>query len=163
MTTSSIRQIRSPRFNLLLLTLLGGLALAVGAAVWLLASGFPGGRAEAKGPSAAAQAAFEEKTGVRLVRVAVTGNGGILDLRYRVIDPDKAPVVHDPSKRPAIVDQKTGQVVGSPLMGMWMHAARLKPGVVYYQLLVNHKGLVEAGERVSVRLGGVSLRDVLVR
>ena len=159
-----IRRTRAPRANILLrVALLGSLALAAaGVAVWLLASGSSSGAVERQGPSAAAIGAFEEKTGVQLVRVALTGGSGIIDLRYRVIDPDKGLVVHDPDKRPAIVDEATGGVIGDPFMGMWMHSKSIKPGVVYYQLFVNRQRLIEPGGRVSVRLGGVVLRDVLV-
>ena len=38
-------------------------------------------------PSVSA-AGLAERSGVRLVRVAVTGGGGLLDLRYQVVDPD---------------------------------------------------------------------------
>lgn len=142
---------------------LAGLAVAAGVAAWLLAADLRSGSSSTQaGPPAAAVAAFEQRTGVQVVRVAVTGGGGIVDLRYRVLDVDKAAIVHDPARRPALVDERTGEVIGDPFMGMWMHSRYVKQGVVYYQLLVNRKRLIEPGERVSVRLGGVTLRDVPV-
>jgi hypothetical protein len=143
---------------------LTALAVAAGGLVWLLTTALwnssdPG----RNGPSAAAISAFEERTGVQLVRVAVTGGGGVVDLRYRVIDADRSAIVHDRARRPAILDEQTGDVVGEPFMGMWHQHEFVKPGVVYYQLFVNRKGLIKAGEQVAVRLGGVTLRDVPVR
>lgn len=163
MTTIEARHPRPPLEGALLrVVLLGGLALAaIGVAVWLLASGSSSARVPA-GPDAAAQGAFLEKTGVQLERVSVTGSGGIVDLRYRVVDKDKAAIVHDRARRPAVVDQQTGEVVNDPFMGMWMHSGLIKPGVVYYQLFVNRTRLIAPGELVSVRLGGFTLRDVPV-
>src|SRR5262245_464958 len=37
-----------------------------------------------------------DRLGVRLTRVAVTGGGGLLDLRFQVLDPEKAAAIHDP-------------------------------------------------------------------
>jgi len=158
-----IRGTRAPRANILLLAaLLGSLALAAGVAVWLLASGSSSGAVERQGPSAAAIGAFEEATGVQLVRVALTGGGGIVDLRFRVLDPDKAVAVHGPKSPPAIVDESTGKVVDEPFMGHRMAPRKMRAGATQYVLLVNTQGLVESGEHVTVRLAGVGLKDVLV-
>ena len=46
-----------------------------------------------------------EHSGVRLIRVAVTGGGGLLDLRYQVVDPSKAVAVHEANTPPAIIDE----------------------------------------------------------
>jgi hypothetical protein len=114
------------------------------------------------GTSGLDPSAFEQQTGVRVVRTAVSGAGGILDLRYLVVDPTKADAVHDASHPPRIIDERTGKPAGAPLMGH-VHTGPAKAGVVYYVLFLNPRRLVTPGGRVSVELGGVRLRHVLVR
>jgi hypothetical protein len=139
-----------------------GLVAVAGASAWLLAAQLRGGGEPSQdGPPAAAIRAFEEKTGVHVVRVAVTGQGGIVDLRYRVLA-EHSPFTHDASQHPAILDEQTGEVIGEPFMGMWHHHEFAEPGDTLYQLFVNRQGLIEPGEHVSVRLGGATLRDVPV-
>ncbi len=108
------------------------------------------------------QAAFEEATGVRVTLVAVTGQGGLIDFRYQVIDPDKAVIVHDPEKPPTLVAEATGQVIDRP----WMqhgHSGELNPGVTYYLILVNPKGGLKSGDSVSVLIGDFRLEHVRVK
>ena len=162
MTTRAIPVRQGPPKGTLRLAVLVGLVVAAGVTAWLLAehlwsSAKPG----QDGPSTAALRAFEEKTGVDVLRVAVTGQGGIVDLRYRLVA-EHSPVMHDPSQHPAILDEQTGEVIGQPFMGMWHKHEFAEPGDVLYQLFVNRQGLIEPGEHVSVRLGGATLSDVPV-
>jgi hypothetical protein len=139
--------------------LLLGLLLAVGLVLWAAV----GRSSESPPPSVSkvSQTAMEEEVGVRVTQLAVTGNGGLIDLRYQVVDPDKAAIVHDPGYPPSIVDEETGARVSE----LWMnhlHRGPLHAGVVYYMLFVNRGGLIRPGSRVSVRLGSVRLEGVAV-
>ena len=57
-----------------------------------------------------------EKIGVKIVYVAVTGDGGLIDFRFQVIDPEKANAIHDENNPPTLVDEATGLVVNSLLI-----------------------------------------------
>lgn len=144
----------SPGMLVLLVALGVGLALAA----WPELRSVGGGRDEA----ALSQAKFEDETGVRVLRVAVTAGGGILDLRYQVIDPDKAVAIHDEENPPTIVDEKSGETFDVPWMA---HANRrtLKAGVTYYELILNRGGLIRPGSKVTVILAGFRLEHVTVR
>ena len=107
-------------------------------------------------------AGLAERSGVRLVRVAVSGNGGLLDLRYQVIDPDRANAVHDRKTPPSLVDERTGLVVNQYLMGH-MHHGRLKAGQTYYLIFENPGNLVQSGGRVAVQLGAVRVAHIRVQ
>jgi hypothetical protein len=113
-------------------------------------------------PGAVTPAGLADRSGVRVVRVASTGGGGLLDLRYQVIDEGSAEAVHDASTPPALVDEKSGLVVSRLLMGH-MHHGRQKAGVTYYLIFVNSGNVVRAGDRVAVVLGAARLQHVLVR
>lgn len=103
-----------------------------------------------------------ERSGVRIVYVALTGGGGLIDLRFQVIDPSKAAAVHDDATPPAIVDQASGLVVNSLLMGH-SHSGTFTAGQTYYLVFENPGNLVQRGSMVSVLLGDAQVDDVVVK
>ena len=103
-----------------------------------------------------------ERSGVRLIRVAVTGGGGLLDLRYQVIDPSKAAAVHEAKTPPAIIDERTGLVLDRLLMGH-AHHGQLKAAVSYYLIFENTGNWVRRGSEVTVLLGGAQVEHVVVK
>ena len=103
-----------------------------------------------------------ERSGVRLVRVAVTAGGGLLDLRYQVVDPSKAVTVHEAKTPPAIIDERTGLVLNRLLMGH-AHQGPLKPAVSYYLVFENTGNWVHRGSQVTVLLGDAEVEHVVVK
>lgn len=149
-------------------TVIGLAAVAVGLAgltVWLVYwSMSPANKpATPHDPMAnISQTAFTETTGVRLVRVTTTAGGGMLDLRYQVVDPDKAGIVHDSDNPPTIVDEVTGQSASRP----WMHHSSgrtLQAAVTYNELLLNPGGVVKSGSLITVVIGNSRLEHVVVQ
>src|SRR5262245_42764343 len=74
----------------------------------------PKAAAAAPVPPRVSTAQLAERNGVRIVHVAISGDGGLVDLRYQVLDPDKANAVHATS--PELVDETTGAVVDQLFM-----------------------------------------------
>jgi hypothetical protein len=109
-----------------------------------------------------AVAAFEDQTGIRISRVAVTGGGGLIDFRYQVLDPVKAVVVHDRGRTPALVDERSGDVLDA-LWGHQGHSGGLRAGRTYFLLFVNPKGLIEPHRRLSIRVGQALLEHVIAQ
>ena len=103
-----------------------------------------------------------EKSGVRIVYVAVTGGGGLIDLRYQVVDPDKANAVHDEKNPPTLVDEATGLVVNQLLMGH-SHTGTFNAGQTYYMIFENPGNIVQSGNTVSVLLGNAEVDHVTVK
>jgi len=99
---------------------------------------------------------------VRLIRVAVTAGGGLLDLRYQVVDPNKATAVHEARTPPAIIDEHTGLVLNRLLMGH-AHHGQLKPAVSYYLIFENTGNWVHRGSEVTVLLGDAQVEHVVVK
>jgi hypothetical protein len=102
-----------------------------------------------------------QQSGVKITQVAVTGEGGLLDLRYKVVDPDRANSLHDPRTPPAVVDERTGLVVHQLFMDH-SHTGPYKAGVTYYLVFENPGGWVRRGSRVAVLLGNAQVDHVLV-
>ena len=145
--------------------LLAGITLAL--VPWLLlvlhSNGSPAaGTTPRPLPAAVSAAGLAERSGVRVVRVAATGGGGLLDLRYEVVDPDTAAAVHGTNTPPALVDERSGLVIGQLLMGH-MHHGKVNAGQSYYLVFMNPGDAVRRGDRVSVVLGDARLMHVTVR
>ena len=103
-----------------------------------------------------------ERSGVRITHVAVTGGGGLIDLRYQVFDPDKANALHDKRTPPVLVEEQTGLVVHQLLMDHAHHGEH-KVGVKYYLVFNNPGNLVRRGSMVTVLLGNAEVQHVVVR
>jgi hypothetical protein len=134
-----------------------------GLAVWL-----PRPAAPVKDPvpaswrrPAVSAADLADRSGVRITRVAVSGDGGLVDVRYQVVDPARAHAVHAEGTPPALVDQATGLVLNRLLMGH-SHTGALTPAVTYYLVFENPGGWIRRGGTVTVLLGDAQVEDVPV-
>jgi len=135
------------------------LSLLLVVAVWMIASQVSGDAV--RGRQDKAIAAFEEETGIRVLRIAMTAGGGVVDLQYQVVDPDKALVVHDDDNPPRLVDVASGLFIAEPFHE---HAAReLHTAVTYHQLIMNGSGLLERGSKVTITVGNAILEDLRVQ
>jgi hypothetical protein len=103
-----------------------------------------------------------ERSGVQLVRVALTGGGGLLDLRFKVVDPSKAAALHDPRTPPALIDERTGLVINQLLMDH-SHTGDFQAAVTYYLVFENTGGWVQRGGSVTVLLGDAQVENVVVQ
>lgn len=102
-----------------------------------------------------------QASGVLITRVAVTGGGGLVDLRFRVVDPDRAHALHAVGTPPAVVDERTGLVVHELLMNH-SHSGAYRAGVTYYLVFTNPGNWVHRGGRVTVLLGDAQVEHVAV-
>ena len=106
-------------------------------------------------------AGLVQRSGVKITQVAVTGGGGLVDLRFKVFDPDKAHAVHDPRTPPAVIDERTGLVIDRLLMNH-AHSGEFKPAVTYYLVFENTGNWVQRGSKVTVLLGNAQVEHVVV-
>jgi hypothetical protein len=107
-------------------------------------------------------AGLAERSGVRVAQLAVSGAGGLVDLRYQVVDADKANGLHDPATPPLLIEERSGLLVNELLMGH-EHKGRMKAGQSYYLIFVNPGNLVRRGTRMTVQLGDARLAHVRVQ
>jgi len=103
-----------------------------------------------------------QRGGVKITQVAVTGGGGLVDLRFQVTDPERAGAVHDPGTPPAIVDEQSGLVVHDLFMGH-SHSGPFKAGVTYYFVFTDPVNWVHRGGKVTVLLGNAQVEHVVVQ
>lgn len=108
------------------------------------------------------EAAIEDRYGIRITMLAVTAGGGVVDFRFRVIDPEKANnYMHGPyNALPVLIVEKDGtRIEPRP----HTHHVDYQFGRTYYTLYRNPGGAVESGTSVTVVLGDLLLNNVVVR
>lgn len=136
------------------------LSLLIGAAVIFSAQKFKTTASEQD--QVAMEAAIEEQYGIRIVRISTTADKALLDFRFQIVDPEKATnYMHGPySKLPVLIVEKTGTRLDPP---SHTHHANYEFGRVFYQFYRNPKGAVIAGTEVSVILGDLYLKHLIVQ
>lgn len=98
--------------------------------------------------------------GVDIDLLAVTAAGGLVELRYQVVDPDKAaPLVHDPDLSPALVAEDSGKtlVMSTP---PHHHGTELQLGGTYFFLMANAESALHKGDDVTVVIGDARLEHL---
>jgi hypothetical protein len=103
-----------------------------------------------------------ERSGVKITRVAITGDGGLVDLRYQVVDANKANVLHEKQTPTALVDEQSGLVVNQLFMDH-AHTGPHKVGETYYLVFNNPGNWVHHSSKVTVLLGNAQVEHVVVR
>jgi hypothetical protein len=110
-----------------------------------------------------ASAAIEATYGVRIESVAVTAGGGMIQLRYQILDGDKAEALHGTESAPAVVSSN-GTVYADPGMAGHSHVGKTgTSGSSDTLLLADAGGAVHRGDVVTVRIGSLELHGVRVQ
>jgi hypothetical protein len=112
-------------------------------------------------PTVVDEAGLELTDGVRLLYVAVSADGGLVDMRYQVVDADKAAKLHSGAALTEIVDERSGVVVNNLFMGH-THSGTPHDGQTEFLLFENPGNMVQTGGKVTVVLGTVRLPHVPV-
>jgi len=109
---------------------------------------------------------IEEQYGIRVQSLRLTANGNLLDLRYKVIEPEKAYDFFKRENRPYLVEQSTGlraKVPNMPKIGPLRQSA-IKPETdrVYFILFANPGKLIKRGDRLTLYIGDSKIEDLVV-
>jgi hypothetical protein len=107
-----------------------------------------------------------EVHGIKVVRIGHAVNGMMLDLRFRITDFERASEVLKQNTPLSIVDQATGRVLTvaeSGKVGKLRNVPqRDDSSKVYWMFFVNAGGVVKAGSLVTLVIGDVQIRDIIV-
>ena len=107
-----------------------------------------------------------EASGIKVERVTYAVGGMKLDLRYRVTDLKKARQIFTNKTPLALIDQATGTVMGVPNMPK-VGKLRQVPNQneawrVYWIMFDNPGALVRRGGKVTLVIGDVKIKDIVV-
>ena len=123
------------------------------------ANGQPGGGAQNGTQNRISQQTLEEQYGTRITLVAVTAGGGLIDVRVKVLDAEKASqIMTDTTDMPSLIVERTGTI---------LHAAGDEPvtrpledGMLYFFLYPNSGTIVVDGSMVVVDFGEVQVEPI---
>lgn len=109
-----------------------------------------------------AAAELEDRFGLRLALVGLTAGGGILDLRFRVVDPVKAAAVFEDHERfPALIAEADGTTLRVDPMSV--HLGNLAENTLVYIHYPNARNAVEPGSNVTLVIGDVRVEHLPVQ
>jgi hypothetical protein len=94
--------------------------------------------------------AIADRLGIRITKVVVTADGGLVDLRYQVIDPEKAVFLFDNLDVVPKVIAENGEVIHLESLP---HRHDVYAGLAYFILYRNAKNSVKPGSQVTVVVG----------
>lgn len=103
---------------------------------------------------------IEERFGVRILGVNVVARGGLIDLRYRVVDAGKAKSFGHYTETSPLIIADDGNVEVT-IMGLHNH--RVETGRTYYILYRNTGNVIKPGEPVTIQIGDLILKNVVAR
>jgi hypothetical protein len=100
-----------------------------------------------------------ETHGVEVLAARLSASGYVVDLRYRVLDAEKARPMLDRKVRPVLVDEATGNrfyVPQPPVVGALRQTVRNQPvtaGKTYFMIFANPDQRLKAGDSVTLFIG----------
>jgi cytochrome c-type biogenesis protein CcmE len=135
------------------------LPIAVAAGLTISAAGSGTVASNAAAARVVSAADMEQEYGIKVNLVAVTAAGGLVDVRFTVVDKAKAiHILHDGASMPELLVEPSGTVIHAPT-GM-RHKVTLLDGGTYFLLYSNPGGAVQAGTEVSVVIGDIRLEPL---
>jgi hypothetical protein len=114
-------------------------------------------------PTSAATKAFEASTGLRLIRVAPTGDNGLVEVQYQIVNPSNAGNLLGPTHDiyPTLVDEASGRPIVEAFMGHAPHPV-FRMGATAFDILTDPGHIVRAGSLVTVVVGKYRLEHIPV-
>ena len=106
--------------------------------------------------------AIEAKYGIRFTLVDVTAGGGMIQVRYQVLDSGKTDAIHGTDLAPYVVDSQGAKYADPGMVGHSHVGKTMAAGATDYILLSNARGGVKAGSIVTIKVGDLELRNVPV-
>jgi hypothetical protein len=105
---------------------------------------------------------MEGALGVRFTQAAVVGDGGIVELRYMVLDTQKGSAFQNDTKHPPVLrSERNGKVAWRAALMKQGH--ELRPGQTYYILYLNNGSAIKRGDKIEITAGSNKLVHVPVR
>ena len=150
---SRARSVRTPKFTPIFSVVL---IMLLGTSAWLAWQAL---RPVQLPGTPASAAVVEAQYGIRLTHIAVLADGGLIDFRFQVIDPDKAAPLFSLDNRPILIAEESGKVVDS--LYHPPHSHDIVAGQSNYFLYNDRGGAIQPGTSVSVVLGNLRLEHIV--
>jgi len=104
--------------------------------------------------------------GMEVLSLRLSAAGYMLDLRYRVTDPERASTLMNPELRPHLIDQKTGAKLAVPRMPkvgpLRQTAEKLTTDRTYFFVFANPGRFLKTGDTVTLALGDHRVENLVI-
>jgi hypothetical protein len=130
--------------------------VAVGVTTVVLTSG------DGSGSGFPQNAAMESSLGVRISRVAVVGDGGLISVSYVVLDGEKASRFQTEVELRPTLTSESGHHQKITRVAIMKQGHQLRAGQTYYLVYENRQGALHSGGHVSISVKDLRLRHVPV-
>jgi hypothetical protein len=110
---------------------------------------------------------FSDTLGIRIESLRLTASDYMLDMRYRVIDPEKAALILNRKEHPRIEVERSGAVLGVPvsykLGPIRQTTLDPNPDRIYFTFFANPGHHVQRGDTVTLLLGDFRAENIVVQ
>ena len=104
--------------------------------------------------------------GIEVIAIRLTAAAHMLDLRYRVVDPDKAMPLFKEQIENYLIDESSGKSLAVPVPAkvgpMRQTSGNPQKGKVYFTFFGNPNNLVKSGSKVTVVVGDYRIEGLTV-
>jgi hypothetical protein len=105
---------------------------------------------------------LESTLGVRFTQAAVVGDGGLVEIRYTVLDAQRASAFQNDVQHPPVIkNERTGKSAWRTALMKQGH--QLRPGQTYYVLYLNNQNAIHTGDQITIATPSRTLSHVPVR
>lgn len=108
---------------------------------------------------------LENKWGIKILAARRTAANCMIDLRYRVLDPEKAAPLLDSRLNPYLVDEQSKNTLPVPVppkVGPLRNTKNCKANTNYFLMFANPCGLLKKGSLVSVVIGDMKVEHIAI-
>jgi len=108
---------------------------------------------------------LKEKWGIEILAIRLTAADYMLDLRYRVLDAEKAAPLFKPEWKPYLMHLVSGKVLDVPApakVGPLRTTEPPKLGRIYWMFFGNAGKLIKKGDLVTVIIGDFKAEKLVV-
>jgi hypothetical protein len=135
------------------------LSLLAGVFAW---RGSPPTNAAITDSSAITDEQLEQQYGVRLDVLGLLASGGLLELKFQVLDADKASALFGPAEDMPVLAVEGSTKVLHSARGM-KHGFEILDGATYFFLYTNVANAVHEGSQVAFVINGVRIPHLVVQ
>jgi len=101
---------------------------------------------------------LEERYGIRIMLIGVTGGGGLIDFRFKILDRGKARLIISPTKLPELIAVDSGyRLTATKKMA---GNVTMQNDAVSFLLYPNVRSAIKPGTLVSVVFGDVRVEHI---
>jgi hypothetical protein len=107
----------------------------------------------------------DEKYGIEVVALHLTAGNHMVDLRYKIVDPQKAKAITTKEVRPYLVDSAGRRYFtpSAPKIGQLRNTGAPQAGRTYFALFANPGGALQRGAKVNVVIGDYYSKNLAIQ